>query len=84
MRAKSEQVNYQCHREQCIARARNVVLDWYYHDPEYAGFNYFLFVDCDFQGGITSDAILTSFLRNDWDIACSNGEGRRGGERDKT
>lgn len=71
--AISENVNYQCHREQCIARARNQVLTALTNDASLQDFNFFLFVDCDFHGGFRSDAVVSSFVRDDWDVACSNG-----------
>lgn len=74
MRAVSDSFSDFCHREACIARARNQVMKLFYHDPEYTDYPFFFFVDCDFFGGFHSDAVLTSFLRDDWDIACSNGE----------
>lgn len=73
VRAVSESVPDFCHREACIARARNQALNLYYNDAEYQDYPFFMFVDCDFFSGFKSDAVLSSFLRDDWDIACSNG-----------
>ncbi len=74
MKAISESGIPSCHREACIARARNVVLNRYYKEDEYKGFNYLMLIDCDFDhNAFQSDAVLTSFLRDDWSISCANG-----------
>lgn len=73
VRAISETLQLKCPREVCIATARNTVMPLFYSDPEYASFDHFLFADCDFPHPITVNAVVSTFLRNDWTVACANG-----------